>query len=152
MRNKRADGSRPTGDLCPCDKELCEFCDPKDSHLLSKSHPKEYGEGFDFYTGRVHPRLVDINHTSYQPGSKEWSSWWAGHNHAEECAAREKKILAEMTTIGTVGELRKALEGLPPEMPIAAYDPYDHLLTIEKVEEITRRMDIHTPTLVIKTR
>lgn len=168
MSDAEAKGSRPTaappkgGKRCPrCHRTApkqgrCMLCNPSEGDLLARSHPKEYGDGFDFFTGRVHPRFVDILHKSnahlYPEGSKEWDAWWAGHNHAEECDAREKRRQAEMTTIETVGQLRKALIDIPDDTPLAAYDPYHHLLTVEKTELVARRLDIHTPTLVIKTR
>lgn len=170
MIDKNAKGNRPTapvlkkGKRCPrCHRTApksgrCCLCNPSDGDLLARSHPREYGDGFDFYTGRVHPYMVDIHHEDnkhrYKEGSKEWDAWWAGHSHAEECEARDKKILAEMTTIETVGQLREALDkaNISADIPLVAYDPYGHLLTVEKIEIVTRRMDIHTPTLVIKTR
>lgn len=168
MSDKNAKGSRPTalapkkGKRCPrCHrtapkKGRCRLCNPSDGDMLAISHPREYGEGFDFQTGRVHPRGVDIHHEGnkhrYPEGSKEWDAWWAGHNFAEECRARDAKRLAEMTTIETVGDLKEALIDIPDDTPLAACDPYDHVLTVEKIELVTRRMDIHTPTLIIKTR
>lgn len=125
---------------------------PQDADLLSRSNPKEFGQGYDFQTGHVHPSLVDINHLGYKEGLTKFRAWHAGEAFAKECMQREAKLKASERSINTVGELKEALDKIPDDMPLAAYDPYDHLLDVEEIKIVIRRMDIHTPTLVIITK